>query len=50
MKNNRKNRKKFMLHKCYNCGQIFRAFRCPHINITFWLRDCPNCGYIPLPF
>lgn len=50
MKNNRKNRKKFMLHKCNHCGQTFRAFRVPHVNMFFAYRDCPKCGSIPLPF
>lgn len=50
MKNNRKNRKKMMLHKCENCGQKFRAFDCPHLNTTLWRRDCPKCGCIPVPF
>lgn len=50
MKDNRKNRKKSMLHKCDYCGLTFRAFRCPHVNIFFAYRDCPKCGLTPLPF
>lgn len=50
MKDNRKKRKKFMIHKCEKCGFRFRAFRVIRLNLFLAYRNCPKCGYIPLPF
>ena len=55
MKNNRKNRKKFRIEKCWKCGTSYRAFKKAFFEYDGMVENsyaipCPNCGETQLPF